>query len=133
MLLSSFIALPAPVIPKNAAVNTIRMPASEPESTVHPPVISDIEVGDRYIEIKADHPVRHFRSFRLNSPERLVIDIPGGRCSMPDKAVAVNRLGVATVRLGRYPDHIRIVFDAIGTTPTGYRISSSMNGLRVTF
>ena len=54
-----------------------------------------------------------FKSFRLNKPERFVIDLFDVKSSLADRIIPVNAAGVASARLGLYPDKVRVVLDAV--------------------
>jgi type IV pilus assembly protein PilQ len=72
-----------------------------------------------------------FKSFRLNNPERFVIDLFNVKSVLADRIVPVNAAGVASARLGLYPDKIRVVLDAVNGTFPEAVVSKSHEGVTV--
>lgn len=54
-----------------------------------------------------------FKTFRLNRPERFVVDLFDVRSSLPSRVIPVNAAGIALARIGVYPDKIRVVLDGL--------------------
>jgi len=95
--------------------------------------ITAITVGTAFIDIRANGCLDDFTQFMLNGPNRLVIDVPGTATSLARKIIPVRRFGVVQARVGQYPDHTRIVFDA-GTSPfPTYEVKATDMGLRISF
>ncbi len=66
------------------------------------------------VAIVADSPIGQFTSFRMDSPNRLVIDLPGN-WQEPERIVYnMQDKGVRKVRIGYHADKLRIVMD-LGT------------------
>jgi hypothetical protein len=95
--------------------------------------ITAIKVESSYIDIEASGRLDDFSQMKLTGPNRLVIDVPGATSSMSAKGIPVRRFGLAQVRVGRYPDHTRIVLDADGSSFPDYEIKSTDTGLRINF
>src|SRR6185369_8024624 len=55
-----------------------------------------------------------FKTFKLSSPERFVIDIPKTKCAVELKPVEINAFNLGKGRIGVSPERLRIVFDAKG-------------------
>jgi type IV pilus assembly protein PilQ len=93
---------PSPVTSKEAVYRTL----------------SSISVNNNVITLALDGPVSDFKTFRLNKPERYVVDMMNVRSGMASRLFPLNASGVASARLGLYPDKLRVVFDAVnGTFP----------------
>jgi len=127
----------AGVLPRTAPAPTVSVKL-EPvvPATVSPRkyrTITAIKVETTHIDIKAGGRLDDFTQLKLTGPNRLVIDVPGTTCSLSEKGIPVRRFGLAQIRIGRYPDHTRIVLD-VGNTPfPGYEIKSTDTGLRIDF
>jgi len=67
-----------------------------------------------------------FKTFRLNKPERFIVDLFDVKSGLADRIVPVNAAGVASARLGLYPDKVRVVLDAVnGSFPEAVAEKSS--------
>jgi type IV pilus assembly protein PilQ len=75
----------------------------------------------------------NIKSFKLASPQRLVIDVFGAKNAVDDELVPVNRFGIRSVRLGTYPDKVRIVLDASGKIFPACRVKVDNRGIKVFF
>jgi type IV pilus assembly protein PilQ len=75
--------------------------------------LSSISVNNNEITLALDGPVSDFKTFRLNKPERYVVDMMNVRSGMASRLFPLNASGVASARLGLYPDKLRVVFDAV--------------------
>jgi type IV pilus assembly protein PilQ len=95
--------------------------------------ITAIKVESTHIDIKASGRLDDFAQLKLTKPNRLVIDVPGSTSSWSAKGIPVRRFGLAQVRVGRYPDHTRIVLDAGNSPFPDYEIKSTDTGLRINF
>ena len=120
-------------------------PASEPGHAANPtttptlateadhPEVSRIEKvvanGDT-IEILADGPIDNIDSFALGAPERLVIDFWGAQNGISPRQFAVAGNRVERVRIGEYPDKVRVVFD-LGVTLESHLVEPTHNGVLV--
>jgi type IV pilus assembly protein PilQ len=83
------------------------------------------------IDIKGDGAMASYKAFRLNNPERLVIDINGVKNRVA-KALEVNDGAVQRVRVAQFaPAVTRVVLDLNGKTE--YAVTPSGDMLRVTF
>lgn len=121
---------PEPVVAKSE--QTKEVPAAAPmESAV--PVITDVIPGAGGIAIVAQSPIRDYKMFRLNKPERVVVDVLNAKLNMPNKLVQLNVAGVSTARVGSYPDKVRVVLDAINGTLPEVSFDKIQNGLMVLF
>ncbi|RNC69857.1 MAG: type IV pilus secretin family protein [Desulfuromonadales bacterium] len=83
------------------------------------------------LEILTTGEVDDFKSFRLAKPDRLVVDLMGAKSAMTAKVVPLSNLGVGTVRIGSYPEKVRLVFDASGESLPAVTVEKFSTGLRV--
>ncbi len=63
------------------------------------------------ITIAADGAVGNYNSFELDAPSRIVIDIWGVDNSLGRDFVSLKDRYIKSVRIGNYPDKVRLVFD----------------------
>lgn len=93
------------------------IPASEPARLTSSDLLSRtltaIKVDGNAITLALDGPVGEFKTFRLNNPERFVVDVMNTKSGLPSKLLPLNASGVASARIGLYPDKVRVVLDAI--------------------
>jgi type IV pilus assembly protein PilQ len=75
--------------------------------------LTDIAVKNNTIVIAVNGGAADFTSFRLNKPERLVIDVPAAVSTLSSKIIPLNVAGVASARIGLYPDKVRVVLDSV--------------------
>jgi type IV pilus assembly protein PilQ len=109
---------PATTTPYNQAAAVRRLKAITVDSDK---IVLDVEGG-----------VAEFNSFRLNKPERFVIDLLDTQLAMASRLIPLNSSGVASARIGLYPDKVRIVLDSVnGNFPEVSTVKSSQ-GLIVT-
>jgi type IV pilus assembly protein PilQ len=99
-------------------------PISEPESEMEPEAapsvpatkLTDVdvrEVGDgSIIHLRADGMVMSAESFTLESPERLVVDLPGLTSQVERERIPVGTPHAKQVRIGQHADMVRVVVDA---------------------
>lgn len=94
----------------------------EPAHLTSAPSLSDdvsfktltaITVKNREIILALDGVVSDFKTFRLNKPERYVVDLMNVKSGLPTRLLPLNASGVASARIGLYPDKLRIVLDAV--------------------
>lgn len=94
-------------------------------------VVTTGEGASLEVDIAGDGAMGSYKAFRLNNPERLVIDINGVKNRIA-KALDVNNGAVKRVRVAQFaPAITRVVFDLNGKTD--YAITPSGDMLRVTF
>ena len=81
----------------------------------------------------ADGRVENYNAFTLDSPARLVVDVWNVEPRSTKKTVKSQSPLVKQVRIGRYPEKLRFVFDAGGSKLAPYAIQPVNNGLAVSF
>jgi hypothetical protein len=89
--------------------------------------------GELRVVALADAPVKKYKVFLLNRPSRLVIDMPGKWRRPEQSALEVKSAPVKRVRVGIYPDKLRLVMDVTDKEPTFTSISESAKGLAISF
>ena len=126
-------AEPEPKMVKEEPVQVAPM-ILKAENTVAPAgksLITEMRVDKNEIEIIASVPIRDYKLFTLTEPSRLVIDISKGASGFTLEKIAINRLGVATVRFESYPDYLRIFFDSVQGKMLPYRVEETAKGLKI--
>lgn len=113
----------APVEPnkpaKTAEVESAPPPASyeaqKPESVsaADGRTLTSITGNKNTITLGLDGAPGEFKTFRLNKPERFVVDLMDVKSSLSAKLLPLNVAGVASARIGLYPDKTRVVFDSV--------------------
>ncbi|NOS35837.1 MAG: type II secretion system secretin GspD [Deltaproteobacteria bacterium] len=89
--------------------------------------------GETVVTIVGNGAPGSYNSFRLDSPDRLVIDIWGVKNSLHERSIDVNEGVVKRVRIGDHPDKSRIVIDFSGDNVPHHSIDKVGNALMVTF
>lgn len=144
---------------KQAVLEQVAKPDSKPLEVAQPEISASVEPSQKQIESSAsvaiDHnadllvtnisanagaieiglsgPATDYKTFRLNKPDRVVIDIPNAKIGAIDKLVQLNSAGVSTARVGSYPDKVRVVFDSMNGSLQDASIEKTASGLRVQF
>ncbi len=94
--------------------------------------LTSVSVKSDKIELAVDGGVADFNSFRLSKPERFVIDLMDTQLAMVSRLIPLNTSGVASARIGLYPDKVRVVLDSVnGVFPEASTVKTSQ-GLTVT-
>ncbi|NVN99826.1 MAG: type IV pilus secretin PilQ [Geobacteraceae bacterium] len=73
-----------------------------------------------------------FKPFKLNKPDRLIIDIPKTKSGVFERIKDVNGFNLSKVRLGGSPEKLRVVFDATGPVPH-YSVARNGSNLEISF
>ena len=106
--------LPTVVEPLPAASE----PAPVASNEILPRTLTGIAVNNNVITLALDGPIGAFNTFRLNKPERYVVDLMNVRSGLSSRLLPLNAAGVASARIGLYPDKVRVVLDSVnGTFP----------------
>ncbi|ABB31217.1 type IV pilus secretin PilQ [Geobacter metallireducens RCH3] len=140
------LAFVPPPVPASAAPAKAEppAPAAAPEPVApqpaNTPVAAERKIADAItaitprkdsLEIRTTGEVADFKTFRLTKPDRLVLDVFGVKAALAQKVVPVNSLGIETVRVGAYPDKVRLVLDASGDTLPAFTVEKTAAGLAV--
>lgn len=112
-----------PVLTK---LGTGRAPAA---ATASIPEIIEIRMTETGIEIMADRPIEKFKTMRLDKPDRIAIDIPGGTSKLSGKKIDIKKFGVSRARVGLNKGFLRIVLDPALEVFPEHTITTSKNSL----
>ncbi len=83
------------------------------------------------VNIVADGAVGNYDAFKLDSPPRLVIDLWEVGTRYPKKSVRIKNPFVKEIRIGHYPDKVRLVFDSLQPQMAPYQINRMKDRLIV--
>lgn len=75
--------------------------------------LTAITANKSSITLALDGVIRNFNTFRLNKPERFVVDLMGVKSGLVTRLLPLNASGVASARIGIYPDKVRVVLDSV--------------------
>ena len=106
-----------------------KLPVAAPAQSVVR--IREITTGESFIDIVTGGSIKKYKSFNLNHPGRLVIDIPGAKSAVDAKSISIKRFGISKVRIGINRTTVRIVLDAAQSLFPEYEIRPTENGLRI--
>ncbi len=126
------VAAAVPTEVKQTSAQPVAQPAVAPPAT-SARLFSGVSAHGNYIEIQLSGPSPEFKTFRLNKPERVVLDILDTRVATDTRLVQINTLGVATARIGTYADKVRVVFDASNGSLPDAVVERFDSGLKVSF
>jgi type IV pilus assembly protein PilQ len=94
--------------------------------------LTSISVDTDRIEFAVEGGVADYNSFRLNKPERFVIDLMDTQLAMTSRLIPLNTSGVASARIGFYPDKVRVVLDSVNESFPEASTSKTAQGLTIT-
>jgi len=116
--------------------STVLPAASEPalsaNNEIMPRTLTDISVSNNVITLALDGPISAFNTFRLNKPERYVVDLMNVRSGLASRLLPLNAAGVASARIGLYPDKVRIVLDSLNGAFPEATSAKSQAGVEIT-
>jgi|GEM_PF-1603923 len=124
----------APAVGKPAApVATAPKSVSKPvvPGSNGPVTITGVDWGANSIEIKSSGNIGEFKSFTLQQPGRLVIDIPGAHSTLRSIDIPANLSGDLKARIGLFEGRLRIVFDTGAKPFLDYEVAKTGKGLRI--
>ncbi|GFE61523.1 type IV pilus secretin family protein [Geobacter sp. AOG2] len=134
------ITTPVPDAAKEAAAEPASRAVPEVGAKLQPVVpptgvathaLKAIAVKDGAIFLAIDGGPEDFKTFRLNKPERYVIDLFGVTSILPSRFIPLNADSVASARIGLYPDKTRVVLDGVnGSFPEATAVKTD-EGIRV--
>jgi len=104
--------------------------ASDPETTSAR--LTAIVARDNTILLALDGKIKEYKAFRLNQPERYVIDLMDVQSALATRLLALNSAGVASARVGLYPDKVRVVFDAVNSSFPEAGAEKTADGVLIT-
>lgn len=82
-------------------------------SNVELSTLTGISVDNNVITLSIKGAVSDFKTFRLSKPERFVVDLINVKSGLTTRLLPLNASGVASARIGLYPDKVRVVLDAV--------------------
>lgn len=108
-------------IPEPTSVPVSEKPASSPAvpdplppvQSVESRALTEVSVKDNAIILAINGGAGEFKTFRLNKPDRFAVDLFDVKSVLASRMIPVNAFGISSVRLGLYPDKVRVVFDAV--------------------
>jgi type IV pilus assembly protein PilQ len=108
-------------------------PGAEPLKKAKEVVNVLLEQKKDYINVNivTDGAVGNYDAFKLDSPPRLVIDLWEVGTRYPKKSVRIKNPFVKEIRIGRYPDKVRLVFDSLQPQMAPYQINRMKDRLIV--
>ena len=136
----------APATPFNQNENIAQPPIQETAQTnqnIEKPVdanqpqgpqqklLQSISSDDEGISINVSGGVDNFNAFKLNKPDRIVVDLPGVKSGVAAKTIPINKCSIVQVRQGLYPDKVRIVLDSAASPLPPYKVVKNEGGLKV--
>ena len=130
--------VPSPEVKKEESVVAPQPPPPPPSEAVRKAKeLTDVVVEEKEglvtFGLLADGKVENYNAFTLDSPARLVVDVWNVEPRTTKKTVKSQSPLVKQVRIGRYPEKLRFVFDAGGSKLAPYVIQPVNNGLAVSF
>lgn len=130
-----------PVSPEAAPAGVEVPPAAAPEQSA-PLASTDLDAPsarltaivarDNTILLALDGTIKEYKAFRLNQPERYVIDLMDVQSALATRLLALNSAGVASARVGLYPDKVRVVFDAVNSSFPEAGAEKTADGVLIT-
>ncbi|WP_049759642.1 type IV pilus secretin family protein [Pelobacter propionicus] len=93
--------------------------------------LTAVSVKNNAIVLAIDGGVGEFTAFRLSKPDRFAIDLHGVKSVLASRLFSVNAFGVSSVRLGLYPDKVRVVLDAVDGALPKVVAEKTNEGIRV--
>ncbi|MEE8431286.1 MAG: AMIN domain-containing protein [Candidatus Desulfatibia sp.] len=81
------------------------------------------------IVLLADRPIKKYEAFFLDTPARLIIDLPGAWKNVGYSKLMMNDAKIKRIRVGEHRDKLRIVLDLKSQKPISPRITESPRGL----
>jgi len=105
-----------PVVPIEKTVSTSSAPSAIVNTTSNASSsrkLTSVAVVNGTIVLSVDGGVGEFKTFRLSKPERFVVDLIDTQLSLSSRIIPLNSAGVASARIGLYPDKVRVVLDSV--------------------
>ena len=99
--------------------------------------IKDLKITDEgeklRLEVYSNKPLRDYKAFTLNSPPRIVLDIPQAKYKgpTPKKMASLELPPIKRVRIGIYPQKVRLVVDLSSQGIPSYSIVKNKTQLSI--
>lgn len=94
--------------------------------------LTAITARDNTILLALDGAIKEYKAFRLNNPERYVVDLMDVQSALSTRLFPLNSAGVASARVGLYPDKVRVVLDAVNSAFPEASAEKNDSGILVT-
>jgi len=127
-----FLLAPAIFFPAETA-QAQKMTSAKTRAAKKPPVVFfDYSVVDGHNEllILADGPIKKYKTFGLENPPRLVLDISDVTIIEKVVGLPINRPELSKIRIARHPEKVRFVFDLTAEEST-HKVLKIDKGLKV--
>ena len=85
------------------------------------------------VRIIADGRIENYNAFKLDGPPRLVLDLWAVDTRYPQKTLQAKGPLIRKIRIGRYPDKLRVVFDSAKSKLPLHAINPRDNQMMVSF
>jgi len=127
---------PAPDPAKVATPESTSRAVTEPQPLAPPAVVlthalKAVTAQDGAVILAIDGGLDDFKTFRLNKPERYVIDLYGVTSILPSRFIPLNAVGVGSARIGLYPDKTRVVLDGVDGSFPEATAAKTEEGIRI--
>jgi len=83
------------------------------------------------VELRGGEGLSDYRYFQLTRPPRLVVDLPKVTNATSKRMIEVGDPLLKDIRLGQYPEKLRLVFTFPGTNLPPYQMAKNGEGLKV--
>jgi len=94
--------------------------------------LKSIKTINNTIVLELEGAITDFKTFRLSKPERYVVDLLGVQSELTTRLLPLNSYGVASARVGLYPDKVRVVLDAVNGSFPEASIAKTAGGVVIT-
>jgi len=144
---SLFIELGAPAVLASAqaqapAAPPVASPAAAPtapvktkDSAAEARAMKEVAIADKgdslEVELKGGQGLADYRYFQLTRPPRLVVDLPKMTNATSKKLIEVGSPLLKDIRLGEYPEKLRLVFTFPGSAVPPHRVAKNGDGVKI--
>ncbi len=94
-------------------------------------VLTSISIENNSVLLSINGGVKNYKTFRLDKPERFVIDLMDVHADVSSRIIPLNSAGVASARVGSYPDKVRVVLDSVDGSFPETTVENLKNGLNI--
>lgn len=96
------------------------------------PKLKSIKTLNNTIVLELEGTINDFKTFRLSKPERFVVDLLDVQSELSTRLLPLNSSGVASARVGLYPDKVRVVLDAVNGSFPEASVAKTADGVVIT-
>ncbi len=123
----------APPAPTPAAAPVA--PEKPKEAAAEGRAMKEVAVSEKgdflEVELKGGEGLADYRYFQLDRPPRLVVDLPKVTNATSKKMIEVSNPLLKDIRLGQYPEKLRLVFTFPGNHVPPFQMAKNGEGLKV--